>query len=69
MKKLVSLVLALTMLFCAFVLSSCDSNIEQSKTQKEEEFYNLVDETKDLLANLLSVAKRALSAVKIESPI
>ena len=62
MKKIVSLVLALTMLFCAFVLSSCNlnsgstigqsnsgSSVEQSNTQKEEEFYNLVDETKDLL--------------------
>ena len=39
-------------IFCAFVLSSCNSNSgsnAQSKTQKEEEFYNLVDETKDLL--------------------
>ena len=62
MKKIVSLVLALTMLFCAFVLSSCDSNsgsnidesnsgnnVKQSNTQKEEEFHNLVDETKELL--------------------
>ena len=53
MKKILPLVLALTMLFCAFALSSCNSNsgsnAEQSKTQKEEEFYNLVDETKDLL--------------------
>ena len=62
MKKIVSLVLALTMLFCALVLSSCGSNsggnveqsntqnsVEQSNTQKEEEFYNLVDQTKDLL--------------------
>ena len=62
MKKIASLVLALTMLFCTFVLTSCDSNsgsnveqsnssnVEQSNTQKEKEFYNLVDETKDLLA-------------------
>ena len=61
MKKIASLVLALTMLFCTFVLTSCDSNsgsnveqsnssnVEQSNTQKEKEFYNLVDETKDLL--------------------
>lgn len=46
MKKIVSLALALTMLFCAFVLSSCDSG---SDTKNEEEFYKLVDETKDLL--------------------
>lgn len=43
MKKIVSLALALSMLLCAFALSSCDSH------QKEKEFYNLVDETKDLL--------------------
>lgn len=43
MKKIVSLALALSMLLCAFALSSCDSY------QKEKEFYNLVDETKDLL--------------------
>lgn len=53
MKKIVSLVLGLTMLFCTLVLSSCDlnlgSSVEQSNTQKEEEFYNLVDKTKDLL--------------------
>ena len=49
MKKIVSLVLALTMLFCTLVLSSCGSNSGSSNTQKEEEFYNLVDETKDLL--------------------
>lgn len=53
MKKIVSFVLALTMLFCTFVLSSCGSSssgsVEQSKMQKEEEFYNLVDDTKDLL--------------------
>ena len=49
MKKIVSLVLALTMLFCTLVLYSCDSNSGSSNTQKEKEFYNLVDETKDLL--------------------
>ena len=52
MKKILPLVLALTMLFCAFALSSCNSNSgsnAQSKTQKEEEFYTIVDETKDLL--------------------
>lgn len=43
MKKIVSFALALIMLLGAFVLSSC------SNTKKEEEFYNLVDETKDLL--------------------
>ena len=48
MKKIVSLVLALTMLFCVFVLSSCGSNYG-SNSSGEEEFYNLVDETKDLL--------------------
>ena len=50
MKKIVSLALALTMLFCAFVLSSCNSNsgstidqsnsdssVEQSNTQEEEQ--------------------------------
>ena len=63
MKKTVSLVLALTMLLCAFVFTSCDSNADNdnspsnadnnnspsNQTQKEEEFYNLVDETKELL--------------------
>ena len=44
MKKVLSIVLALTTLLCAFALSSC-----QGKTEKEEVFYNLVDETKDLL--------------------
>lgn len=44
MKKIVCLVLAFTTLLCTFGLSSCGPN-----TQKEEEFYNLVDETKDLL--------------------
>ena len=45
MKKLVSLVLVVGALFCA--LTSCNS--VSGGTQKEEEFYNLVDETKDLL--------------------
>jgi PBP1b-binding outer membrane lipoprotein LpoB len=49
MKKIVSLALVLTMLFCAFVLSSCTSNLYDSNTKNEEEFYKLVDETKDLL--------------------
>ena len=49
MKKIVSLALALTMLFCAFVLSSCDSGSNTKNTKNEEEFYKLVDETKDLL--------------------
>ena len=49
MKKIVSLVLSVTMLFCAFVLSSCNSNLGGSNTKNEEEFYNLVDATKDLL--------------------
>lgn len=53
MKKIVSLMLALIMLSFTFVISSCDLNLneisEQSSTQKEEEFYHLVDETKDLL--------------------
>ena len=35
MKKTVSFVLALTMLFCSFVLVSCSSN------SKEKEFYEL----------------------------
>ena len=59
MKKIISLILALTMLFCVFVLSSCesdsiinfgsDSNVNSIKIPKEEEFYNIVDQTKDLL--------------------
>ena len=61
MKKIVSVILALVMLFCTFVLSSCYSNSnnnnveqnntqnKQNNTQKEKEFYDLVDETKDLL--------------------
>ena len=43
MRKIVSLALVLSILLCAFTLASCGSN------KKEEEFYNLVDETKDLL--------------------
>ena len=46
MKKIVSVVLALSMLFCAFVLSSCDIKL---KNTIEKDFYNLVDETKELL--------------------
>ena len=42
MRKIVSLVLVISTLLCALTLTSCGSN-------KEEEFYNLVDETKDLL--------------------
>ena len=53
MKKIVSLVLGLTMLFCTLALSSCDLNlgsiVGQSNTQKEEEFYNLVSDTQELL--------------------
>ena len=53
MKKIVSLMLVLIMLSSSIALSSCDINMignsEQSSTQKEEEFYYLVDETKDLL--------------------
>ena len=52
MKKIVSLVLAVSALFCTLIVASCDSTssgITASGTQKEEEFYNLVDETKDLL--------------------
>lgn len=44
MKKIVSLALVMIVLFCSFVLSACVSS-----TQNEEKFYNLVDETKDLL--------------------
>ena len=43
MRKIVSLALVLSTLLCAFTLASCGLN------KKEEEFYNLVDETKDLL--------------------
>ena len=43
MRKIVSLVLVLSTLLCALALTSCGSN------KKEKEFYNLVDETKDLL--------------------
>ena len=64
MKKITSLLLVLSMLLCTFVMSACgsnnsngttnsdgtaNSNTAQNKTQKEEEFYNLVDETKELL--------------------
>lgn len=48
MKKIVSLALVLSTLLCAFALASCSSN-QKSSNQIEEEFYNLVDETKDLL--------------------
>jgi HD superfamily phosphohydrolase len=43
MKKIVSLALIISTLLCALTLASCGSN------KKEEEFYNLVDETKELL--------------------
>jgi len=43
MKKIVSLALVLSTLLCAFTLTSCGSN------KKDEVFYNLVDETKELL--------------------
>ena len=47
MKKIVSIVFASTMLLCMLVLSSCVIN--SGSSVEEQEFYNLVDETKDLL--------------------
>lgn len=61
MRKITSLLLVVSMLLCAVVFSACNKNTNgddslsagendiQSKTQKEEEFYNIVDETKALL--------------------
>ena len=54
MKKILAFSLVVTMLLCTLALSSCGSNsgdgLSSGKgTQKEEEFYNLVDETQDLL--------------------
>lgn len=61
MKKIVSVLLALVTLFCVFALPSCDLSSDgagvsapdgfgvSSKTQKEREFYELVDETQGLL--------------------
>lgn len=53
MKKIVLLALVLNMLLCTFSLFSCSSNSggngNQSKTQIEQKFFDLVDETKDLL--------------------
>ena len=50
MKKIVSLLLVVATLLCACALSACTSGSSSgSGTEKEEEFYNLVKETQDLL--------------------